>query len=116
IQEETGMKTDEPVFGPSTSDISPVSGPGTRDMYPVPGPSTRDMSPVLELNAQGILPILGLGTAQMMATPKNRDWRCRTGRVDNKKRILWPMGKISELITGKDGVARVAKLQTKSGI
>ncbi|GLV39327.1 hypothetical protein CBL_20416 [Carabus blaptoides fortunei] len=36
--------------------------------------------------------------------------------MDNKKRILWPMGKISELITGKDGVARVAKLQTKSGI
>ncbi|GLV35125.1 hypothetical protein CBL_01727 [Carabus blaptoides fortunei] len=36
--------------------------------------------------------------------------------MDNKKRILWPMGKISELITGKDGVARVAKLQTKSGM
>ncbi|GLV40962.1 hypothetical protein CBL_08536 [Carabus blaptoides fortunei] len=61
IQGETGMETDEPVFGPSTSNISPV-----------PGPGTRDMSPVLELNTQGILRILGLGTVQIMATPKKR--------------------------------------------
>lgn len=37
-------------------------------------------------------------------------------QVDNKKRILWPMARIVELINGKDGVAFVAKLRTKCGM
>jgi len=34
---------------------------------------------------------------------------------ENQKRIFWPMAKIVEFIAGKDGVQRVARLQTKNG-
>ena len=34
---------------------------------------------------------------------------------DNKKRVDWPLGKIIEIIKGRDGVSRVAKVRTKSG-
>jgi hypothetical protein len=36
--------------------------------------------------------------------------------ADNKKRTLWPLGRILELIPGKDGNIRVAKVKTKTGI
>ncbi|OXA47646.1 Pro-Pol polyprotein [Folsomia candida] len=35
---------------------------------------------------------------------------------DDKKRILWPMGSILELIQGRDGQIRIAKLKTQHGI
>lgn len=35
---------------------------------------------------------------------------------DDKKRILWPMGRILELIQGRDGQIRIAKLKTQHGI
>ena len=34
---------------------------------------------------------------------------------DNTKRISWPIGLIEELIEGKDGVKRLAKLRTANG-
>jgi hypothetical protein len=34
---------------------------------------------------------------------------------DDQKRIFWPMARIVELFPGKDGVARMARLKTKSG-
>lgn len=35
---------------------------------------------------------------------------------DNRKRLEWPMGRIVELIAGTDGVCRVAKVKTTSGV
>ncbi|OXA52865.1 Pro-Pol polyprotein [Folsomia candida] len=35
--------------------------------------------------------------------------------ADNKKRFDWPMGRIMELIPGKDGVCRVANVKTSKG-
>lgn len=35
---------------------------------------------------------------------------------DLKKRVDWPLGRISELYPGKDGIRRVAKLKTRDGI
>ncbi|OXA47065.1 hypothetical protein Fcan01_18317 [Folsomia candida] len=35
---------------------------------------------------------------------------------DNRKRLDWPMGRIVELIPGRDGVCRVGKVKTASGI
>jgi hypothetical protein len=35
--------------------------------------------------------------------------------ADNKKRWEWPMAKILELIPGKDGTVRVAKIKTSTG-
>lgn len=35
---------------------------------------------------------------------------------DNRKRLDWPMGRIVELIYGRDGVRRVAKVKTTTGI
>jgi len=35
---------------------------------------------------------------------------------DQKKRILWPMGRILELLPGVDGKCRVAKVRVKEGI
>ena len=35
--------------------------------------------------------------------------------VDNKKRIEWPMARVLELIPGKDGKCRVAKVKTTTG-
>ncbi|KAJ8976807.1 hypothetical protein NQ317_012366 [Molorchus minor] len=34
---------------------------------------------------------------------------------DNSKRISWPIGKVIEIFTGKDNVARVAKLKLSTG-
>jgi uncharacterized protein DUF5641 len=36
--------------------------------------------------------------------------------ADNKKRCLWPIGRIMELYPGKDGKIRVAKVKTTTGI
>lgn len=33
----------------------------------------------------------------------------------NKKRYLWPMGRILEVMTSSDGIARVARIKTKNG-
>lgn len=46
---------------------------------------------------------------------------CRVGEIvligsDNVKRIAWPLARILELIPGRDGHERVAKLRTSSGI
>lgn len=34
---------------------------------------------------------------------------------DNKKRHEWDLGRIQELVPGKDGIARVARIKTKNG-
>lgn len=36
--------------------------------------------------------------------------------ADNRKRVLWPMAKIVELIPGRDGLFRIAKVKTQQGI
>ncbi|CAL8109546.1 unnamed protein product [Orchesella dallaii] len=36
--------------------------------------------------------------------------------IENKKRLLWPIGKINEIIAGRDGIARVAKIRTSHGM
>ncbi|GFR26739.1 integrase catalytic domain-containing protein [Trichonephila clavata] len=36
-------------------------------------------------------------------------------RLDNKKRVDWPLAKIVEIYKGRDGVSRVARLKTQSG-
>lgn len=35
--------------------------------------------------------------------------------MDTQKRVLWPMARVEELIPGKDGVIRTARVKTKSG-
>ncbi|XP_078051448.1 uncharacterized protein LOC144477596 [Augochlora pura] len=34
---------------------------------------------------------------------------------DNRKRVIWPLARIEELVVGRDGVVRVAVLKTKEG-
>jgi len=36
--------------------------------------------------------------------------------ADNKKRFDWPLGRIVELIPGRDGKIRVARVKTASGL
>jgi hypothetical protein len=36
--------------------------------------------------------------------------------ADNQKRMMWPLGKIVELIPGKDGNVRVVKVRTTTGV
>lgn len=48
-------------------------------------------------------------------------WDLKEGDVvlmgaDNKKRLDWALAKILELIPGKDGSVRVAKLRTEQGV
>jgi len=35
---------------------------------------------------------------------------------DDKKRLQWPLAKVVELIPGRDGLVRVAKLKTQHGV
>lgn len=35
---------------------------------------------------------------------------------DNKKRIMWPTGLVEEILPGRDGVGRVAKVKTSNGV
>ncbi|UYV62031.1 hypothetical protein LAZ67_1007549 [Cordylochernes scorpioides] len=36
--------------------------------------------------------------------------------MENIKRMFWPKGRIVELISGKDGIARVAHVKTSTGV
>lgn len=52
---------------------------------------------------------------------RRRDCEVRVGEVvlvgfDNRKRYEWPLGIVTELCAGKDGVRRVAKVRTNHGI
>jgi hypothetical protein len=52
--------------------------------------------------------------------PKKNMQSIRVGDVvlvgcDNKKRLAWPLARVVELISGRDGVQRVAKLKTATG-
>ncbi|KAB0791783.1 hypothetical protein PPYR_03583 [Photinus pyralis] len=37
-------------------------------------------------------------------------------RDDRKKRVFWPLGRVMELIPGKDGIVRVVKVKTEVGL
>ncbi|XP_031339592.1 uncharacterized protein LOC116168078 [Photinus pyralis] len=52
---------------------------------------------------------------------KTNDITLKVGDVvlvgsDNKKRLAWPIGRITEMIRGRDGICRVAKLKTSRGV
>jgi hypothetical protein len=61
-----------------------------------------------------------LGLLVHRNTKKVSEHRIRVGDVvlvgcDNKKRLEWPLARVTELIPGRDGVERVAKLKTAKG-
>jgi hypothetical protein len=61
-----------------------------------------------------------LGLLVHRNTKKVSEHRIRVGDVvlvgcDNKKRLEWPLARVTELFPGRDGVERVAKLKTASG-
>ncbi|CAL8131492.1 unnamed protein product [Orchesella dallaii] len=60
--------------------------------------------------------------SQLVNKPKGKPTRpLQVGEIvivenENRKRMDWPLGRILELIPGKDGVQRVAKVKTQDGV
>jgi len=53
---------------------------------------------------------------QLVQKAKERKTPIPKVGADNKKRLMWPLGKILQLIEGKDGKGRVAKVKTENEI
>jgi hypothetical protein len=54
--------------------------------------------------------------SQEKNTPQPKEGDIVLIGADNKKRYEWPLGKVLELMPGKDGVVRVARVKTSKGI